>query len=173
MTKSVASLLLLVSCAFACGDDDSSASDTSVSDTGTADVGLNDVRVICEGSVAYDEKCGDDPIEPIEECEADLGCTPYREDLKSLIGACLAERDCGTSDDMCFSSPGIDFTATPAADAFFAACQSRRRDCADVFNEDWCYVQIATDEAIAMLDTCLGEACSDIQRCFAPIVSCR
>ncbi len=162
-------------CVTGCGDDDS-----STGDTGSADVGMDTApdtstgaRVICEGSVAYDEKCGDDPIEPIEECEEELGCVPYREDLKALIAECIEERDCGTSDDICFTRMGIEFTPSAAAEAFFTACESRRRECSDAFGADWCFVEIATDEAIGMLDTCLDEPCGAIQRCFIPVVTCR
>ena len=183
-----------------CGDDDTGVADTGVADTGVADTGGADtggvdggsdaagsdvgggdagetdiVRVLCTASHDHQIACGETPSQTIDECVADPddACYPthLRTDLRTAIAECVENRECGSSDDDCFTATTLGATPTSVASSFQDYCLTRVETCTEV-NNDYCFLEVFTDETIEGVRACLEGSCASARDCIDAVLDC-
>ena len=124
----------------------------------------------CTAYDDWDTRCGDTPTPgAIDECRMDpeIQCfaAAIRPDLTSPMIACINDLSCDTSDDECYAAEGLGEQPSAAALAFRARCLALRDTCTE-FSNDFCFLDILSDETIEAADACLDGACGDVRDCF-------
>jgi len=120
--------------------------------------------------------CGDAP-DSVADCRAEAACLAQvtRPEVFAAIPACLSARACTSPDDPCFSAAGVGLTPTALASAFRTDCLAKRSACPpdEVFTDDYCFSDIATDEVIMNFDLCLDGTCAAASGCFDAVIEAR
>ncbi len=139
---------------------------------GCGDDTLDSEQFTLEWCTAYDDwdtRCGDTPSETIDECRMnpDSRCLAraLRADLASPMIACINDLTCDTSDDRCYAAEGLGAEPSPAASGFRDRCLAVRETCTG-FSNDYCFLDILSDETIAAVDACLDGPCGEVGGCF-------
>ena len=113
----------------------------------------------------------------VTECQESGACleTIFIDGILDDVAACLGARDCGESDDPCYSPETHGLSASPAATAYGSDCNARRGSCAagTAFSDDFCFPGLASNETIGRMDACLElPDCGEVRSCLIDIVTC-
>jgi hypothetical protein len=105
-------------------------------------------------------------------CKASYACMEGAMGPDALAASvqCQTERECGSSNDPCFSPTLLEIPESPVAAGFRADCLARRAECAsgpDQFGDDYCInAALFQDPVVTALASCLEAGCGEVDGCF-------
>ncbi len=181
----VVSLVVVLSVAAGCGDDDSANAMPDAmpdADVGTIDSGVDSAMDVSDAAADAPDssatlldvciaefnrqvRCGGAPIS-LDECLAT--CTRPRSDLIPRIITCIDGLACGESPDSCRTLERLGAMASPAYEMFQRECLAARDRCGRVAPVplEFCNLDAIEDEQIERLGLCLPSACGEHARCL-------
>ena len=124
----------------------------------------------CKDDAARDQKCGGTPDEA--SCTAAQSCmqASWRTDALPPLLSCLTARECGTSDDPCFTQAGQAVPQNATTQAYFSACTSWWQQCGG--SDDYCSASAAllSDATLSAMTACMKKPCTEADTCLDPVV---
>jgi len=97
----------------------------------------------------------------------------WRTDIRDGFFACVNDKS--TPCDSKLAETCIFKAAAPAPpraidDAYVTACVNKRKDCGNVYPDDYCSSRLFADEWVVKLQTCLGKPCTEVGMCLEAIL---
>ena len=125
----------------------------------------------CQDEAEHDARCYGDTFD-VQECVDNSACIDrfMRPDVVEPLTKCLRERECGVSDDFCFTEAAKPHQSAPEVQAYESACLERWTECgvpsAPAFSDDLCSGTGLMLPALRNeLTQCLDLPCDQIDDC--------